>query len=136
MFLAFIKKAKQKYPFQLLNFCIMDNHIHLIVKPARGQSLSKIMQWIKGNFAKRWNKERHTEGHLWGERFFSKIIEDAAQFLKTFKYIDENPVAAKLVAKAEEWEYGGLYHDLRGRLDVVDMPRGAILEMFWGYSSA
>jgi putative transposase len=53
-FLTFIKKAKEKYPFQLLNFCIMDNHIHLLIKPAPGQSLSKIMQWIKGNFAKYW----------------------------------------------------------------------------------
>ncbi|MDR1326664.1 MAG: transposase [Treponema sp.] len=132
MFLAFIKKAKLKYPFELLNFCIMDNHIHLLIKPAQGQSLSKIMQWLKGNFAKYWNKMHHTEGHLWGERFFSKIIENVAQFFKTFNYIDENPVEAKMVAKAEDWEFGGLYHHLHGQLDVVDIPRTAILRLFFG----
>ena len=41
MFLVFIKKAEQKYPFQLLNFCIMDNHIHLIIKPDPGQSMKR-----------------------------------------------------------------------------------------------
>ena len=35
MFLTFINKAKQKYPFQLLNFCIMDNHIHILIKPGQ-----------------------------------------------------------------------------------------------------
>jgi REP element-mobilizing transposase RayT len=44
MFLTFINKAKQKYPFQLLNFCIMDNHIHLLIKPEQGQCLSDIMK--------------------------------------------------------------------------------------------
>ena len=126
MFLVFLKKAKQKYPFELLNFCIMDNHFHLIIRPGPGQSLSRIMQWVKGNFARYWNKLHHTEGHLWGGRFFSKIIEDVAQFLKTVTYIDENPVKAQLVAKAEDWEFGGLYHDLHGRFDVVDIPRSAI----------
>ncbi|MDR2418739.1 MAG: transposase [Treponema sp.] len=117
MFLAFVKKAKQNYPFQLFNFCIMDNHIHLLIKPAPGQSLSKIMQWLKGNFAKYWNKVHHTKGHLWGERFFSKIIGNISQFFKAFNYIDENPVEAGMVAKAEDWEFGGLYHRLHGQLE-------------------
>ncbi|MDR1400150.1 MAG: transposase [Treponema sp.] len=132
MLLVFINKAKLKYPFQLLNFCIMDNHIHLIIKPGKGQSLSKIMQWIKGNFARYWNKVHHTEGHLWGERFFSKIIENVAQFFRVFKYIDDNPVAAQMVPKAEDWEFGGLYHHLHRRLDVIDIPRSALLGLFFG----
>ncbi|MDR2537810.1 MAG: transposase [Treponema sp.] len=56
MFLTFVKRAKQKYPFQLFNFCIMDNHVHLVIKPENGEYLSRIMQWIKGNFARYWNK--------------------------------------------------------------------------------
>ncbi|MDR1326059.1 MAG: transposase [Treponema sp.] len=92
MLLTFIKKAKQKYPFQLLNFCIMDNHIHLLIKPERGQSLSKIMQWIKGNFARYWNKAHNKRSsHLWGRRFFSKIVNNARQFLRVFDYIVKYP---------------------------------------------
>ena len=98
LLLLFIKKAQQKYPFELLNFCIMDNQIYLIIKPAEGQSISKIMQWIKGNFARHWNKLHHTSGHLWGKRFVSKIIENESQFLETCKDIDEKPVAAAPVA--------------------------------------
>jgi putative transposase len=130
--LTFIKKAKEKYPFQLLNFCIMDNHIHLLIKPAPGQSLSKIMQWIKGNFARYWNKVHNKQGgHLWGKRFFSKIINDVRYFLRVFNYIDKNPERAGVVEWAEAWEFGGLYHHRRGRMDVVDIPRRAILELFF-----
>ena len=132
LLLLFIKKAQQKYPFELLNFCIMDNQIHLVIKPAEGQSLSKIMQWIKGNFARHWNKLHHTSGHLWGERFVSKIIEDVEELFRTFKDIDECPVKAQLVAKAGDWAFCGLYHDVRGRLDVVAIPRSAMSELFFG----
>jgi REP element-mobilizing transposase RayT len=88
----------------------MDNHIHLLIKPAPGQSLSKIMQWIKGNFAKYWNNR---------------------YFLRVFNYIDKNPERAGVVEWAEAWEFGGLYHYLHGRMDVVDIPRTAILELFF-----
>jgi REP element-mobilizing transposase RayT len=130
MFLTFVNKAKEKYPFQLFDFCVMDNHIHLLIKLEDGQSLSKIMQWIKGNFARYWNKVHHKQsGHLWGKRFFSKIIDDVRQFLWVLDYIDENPKRAGLVKRAEDWEFGGLYHHLRGRTDVVEIPRAAMLEL-------
>jgi REP element-mobilizing transposase RayT len=86
MFLTYINKAKQKYPFQLLN------HIHLLIKPEQGQRLSTIMKCLKGNFARYWNKVDKKSGHLWGKRFFSKIITDVSQFLNVFKYIDKNPM--------------------------------------------
>ena len=131
-FLYFVKQAQQKYSFKLLNFCVTDNYIYLVIKLGKGQSISKIMQWIKGNFARYWNKLHHTNGHFWGKRFVSKIIRTASQFLQTFKYIDERPVAAQLVAKAEDWAFCGLYHDVRGRLDVVDIPRSAMPGLCFG----
>jgi REP element-mobilizing transposase RayT len=87
MFLTYINKAKQKYPFQLLN------HIRLFIKPEQGQRLSTIMKCLKGNFARYWNKVHDKKsGHLWGKQFFSKIITDVSQFLKVFKDIDKNPM--------------------------------------------
>jgi putative transposase len=130
MFLTFVKKAREKYPFQLFDFCIMDNHVYLVIKPENGESLSKIMQWIKGNFAKYWNKVHNKQGgYLWGKRFFSKIIDDVRQFLRVLDYIDENPKRAGLVKRAEDWEFGGLYHHLRGRMDVVTILRATMPEL-------
>ncbi|MDR0569109.1 MAG: transposase, partial [Spirochaetaceae bacterium] len=79
-FLDFVAKAKKRFSFKLWNFTVMNNHIHFLVKPGPGESLSKIMQWIKCRFARWWNKKHNTKGHLWGERFFSRIIKDEKDF--------------------------------------------------------
>jgi putative transposase len=120
MFLDFIEKAKKKFGFKLWNFTVMDNHIHFLIKPGKSGSLSKIMQWLKCNFAKKWNKEHNTKGHVWGERFFSRIIRDEQDFTRTSGYIDENPVKANLTKEAKDWIFGGLFHKLRRIVGLVD----------------
>jgi REP element-mobilizing transposase RayT len=126
LFLDFVERAKKKFGFKLWNFTVMDNHIHFLIKPDEGVSLSKIMQWIKCNFAKKWNKMHNTKGHLWGERFFSRIIKDEEDFAGASTYIDENPVKANLVKEAKDWKFGGLFYKLcknnkpQGMFTLVD----------------
>ncbi|MDR0784538.1 MAG: transposase [Treponema sp.] len=130
LFLEVIKAAKTKYDFIISNFCIMDNHFHFLITPGKGESLSKIMQWIKCSFTRRWNKKHNMTGHLWGERFWSRIINGIEDFLKTVGYIDNNPVASGLVKEAKDWEFGGLFHYIMGRIDIVFPPDEAILERY------
>jgi putative transposase len=113
LFLSFVEKAKRKFHFRLWDFCIMGNHIHFLIKPGKEGDLSEIMQWIKCNFAKAWNKKQGRTGHVWGERFYSRIIDGMADFLRVREYIEENPVKAGLVERAAEWVFGSLYHRLR-----------------------
>ncbi|MDR0785473.1 MAG: transposase, partial [Treponema sp.] len=108
LFLFFVEKAKRKFHFQLWDFCIMGNHIHFLIKPGKDANLSEIMQWIKCNFAKAWNKAHGRKGHVWGERFYSRIISGTTDFLQTRDYIMENPVKAGLVERAVEWMFGSL----------------------------
>ena len=51
LFLTYIKRLKKKYSFAIYNFCIMGNHIHFVIRPDKDSSLSKIMQWLLGNYA-------------------------------------------------------------------------------------
>jgi putative transposase len=109
----------------------MDNHIHFLIKPGPNTSLSKIMQWIKCNFAKKWNRENNTKGHLWGERFFSRIIKNIDDFIKVSQYIDENPVKAKIVQNPHEWKFSGLFHRLKkitGLIDLLPNPENLFYE--------
>lgn len=107
-----IHQAAKKFLFTIDNFCIMENHFHIIIKPSDGENLSKIMQWILGVFAIRYNRKNSLTGHVWGDRFFSRIIETIEALAETFKYIDENPIKAGLVKRARDWIYGGLHHAL------------------------
>ncbi|MDR2150970.1 MAG: transposase [Spirochaetaceae bacterium] len=123
LFLTVIAEAKTSkgFKFNLWNFCIMGNHFHFLITPEKGESLSEILKWIKMVFAIRWNKKHHKTGHFWGDRFFSREIKDEKDFWTVFEYIDQNPVAAKLVQKPEEWQYSGAYHREHGIMTVVSL---------------
>ncbi|MDR0442426.1 MAG: transposase [Treponema sp.] len=128
LLLTVIKRAKKKYRFQIKNFCIMNNHLHLLIKPGSNESLSRIMQWILSVFAMAWNRKHHMNGHVWGERFYSRIIAGMVDFLRVFIYIDENPVYAQLVDSSWMWRFGGLWHHHHGVADITDAPESLVLE--------
>ena len=95
--LVMLVDAKEKYGFKLHNFCIMPTHIHLLITPASGTNLSRIIQWLKTQMAKRWNFIHGSVDHMWGERFFSRIIKNQDEFETVMDYIDQNPVKAGFV---------------------------------------
>jgi putative transposase len=129
LFLDFIKRAKKRYSFSIYNFCIMGNHIHLVIRPDKDSSLSKIMQWLLGNYAKAWNKAHGVTGHFWGDRFFSKVISSTREsFRRAFEYVSQNPVVTGLVLKMEDWQYGGLCHFKQQVGGIVDFPEWVIAE--------
>ncbi|MDL2229393.1 transposase [Treponema sp. OttesenSCG-928-L16] len=129
-----IKRAKRKYHFQVFNFSIMGNHFHLIIKPENGESLSRIMQWILSIFARSWNRSHLVSGHVWGERFYSKIINNFLEFIHTFDYIIENPIKAHLVKHSSEWESSGLWHFLSGNRDILGKPPPSVVLLYHVFS--
>jgi putative transposase len=122
LFLSVVKRAKMKYDFRLENFCIMGNHFHFVIQPGWDESLSVIMQWILSVFAMAYNKIRGFTGHVWGCRFFSRIIASLRELLQVFEYIDDNPVKSGQVEDRREWRWGGLWHDRTGCRELVESP--------------
>ncbi|MDA3940978.1 MAG: transposase [Spirochaetia bacterium] len=131
MFMDVLRRAERKYHFDIRNFCIMNNHIHFILKPLQGESLSKIMQWILGVFAQKYNKIFSLKGHVWYDRFKSKLIMGFRQYLNTFIYISNNPVNAGIVETAVEYKYNGITSIQKGSLDIIERPPNKILCKIW-----
>ncbi len=119
LFLSVVKRAQKKYRFQIDNFCIMGNHIHLIITPGRGMRLSSIMQWIMSVFAMAYNRQHALTGHVWGERFFSRILDSFNDLIRTFRYIDQNPIQANQTEDIRSWPFGGLWHQRTGCRDII-----------------
>ena len=118
--LLVLKSAKEKYRFRLHNFCIMPNHIHLLITPTNGTSISRIIQWIKTKSAKTWNFTHCSTDHLWGERFFSRPIRDFSEYYTVYHYIDQNPVKAGLVSSPPGWKASGAYYIANNINGLVD----------------
>lgn len=130
LFLEVVSRAKTKYKFEIENFTIMGNHFHFIIKPGHAVSLSRIMQWILSVFAQTFNRMHDLTGHVWGERFFSRIIANLREYTGIFDYIDNNPVRAGLVVRADLWEYGGLFFRRTGTKGILS-PLPDILRLFF-----
>ena len=125
LLLRVLKRAKGKYRFRIENFCVMGNHFHLVIQPARGESLSAIMRWILSVFAMAYNRLLGVSGHVWGERFFSRIIASFSELIQVFQYIDENPVKALGMAVGRDWLHSGLWHARTGCREILDeAPEG------------
>ena len=89
-YLSLIKKYKILYDFKLYGYCLMDNHLHLIID-ANGSDISKVMHGINFSYAMYFNKKHKREGHLFRDRFKSIIIANE-RYLKTLSlYIHNNP---------------------------------------------
>ena len=116
-----LQDAKDKYRFRLANFCVMPTHIHLLIQPCEGVRLNKIMQWIKTRSARRWNCVHGSTDHLWGERYFTRVVKDELEFDFIMHYIDQNPVTAELVLSPEEWKASGAYCKARNITGLVDI---------------
>jgi putative transposase len=106
MLLSVIGRARRRFRFSIDTLCIMDNHIHLLVLPGHGESLSRIMQWILSVFAIRFNCLFGLHGHVWYDRFKSVILGTMRQFVRAYQYIGDNPVRAGKVLKAGDYPYG------------------------------
>ena len=127
-----LEDAKEKFGFRLHNFCIMPTHIHLLITPADGTDLSKIMHWIKTQSAKRWNCIHGSIDHLWGNRYFARPIKDLYDYFSVFRYIDQNAVKAGLVSSPQDWRPSGAYHiahGLNGLVDFAPTDRQAYIKL-------
>ena len=105
MFIRFCHKACEKFRFKIKNVCVMDTHIHLLICPGNGEDISKIMQYIKQCFTQWLNRRFGIKGPAWEARFFSKIVEFAEEIVRTFIYIEQNPIRAGLVRSSKLSDY-------------------------------
>jgi putative transposase len=115
-----LQDAKDKFRFRLANFCIMPTHIHLLIEPVEGTSLSVIMQWLKTQSAKRWNTIHGSIDHLWGNRYFARAVRNQQEFEYIMAYIDQNPVKAELASTPAEWKASGAFYKERNISGLVD----------------
>lgn len=87
-------------------WCVMPNHVHLVMTPFDGVSVGKVMGPLKGFCAHEIHAKLGGEsGRLWQPESYDRVVRDAAHFERVVKYIERNPVKARLCGRAEDWPY-------------------------------
>lgn len=99
-----------------LGWCLMDNHVHLILRPGTVDGLRAPLASVHTAFAQRINRARELEGHLFQGRFASYAM-DEAHLAVAARYAENNPVKAGMVARAEDWPWSSARAHVGGRGD-------------------
>lgn len=96
-FLWQLQKTKNKYNYSLYAYCLMDNHVHIVIKD-NDDKLSKIMQSLGIRYSEYFNKKYNRVGHLFQNRFLSKKVETRENLLVLCRYVHKNPKKAGISA--------------------------------------
>ena len=95
--------------YKLFSWVIMPNHAHILLQNQEGHRISSIMHSIKSFTAHEANKILGRNGKFWSTEYFDRYIRDHRHFAATIKYIEQNPVKARLCRDAEDWEFGNAH---------------------------
>lgn len=91
--------------YRLLAWCVMPNHVHVLIETRQGFPLPEILHSWKSFTAKAANKILRRQGELWEREYYDRYVRSAEHYLNVINYIEENPVKARLVRVRTEWPW-------------------------------
>ena len=116
-FLDVVAHALQRSDGQMLAYCLMGNHYHFVLH-TRQPNLSRLMRHINGVYTQAFNRRHRKVGHLFQGRFKAILVDRDAYLLEVCRYVERNPVAAKIVKKPHTW----LWSSCRAHLGLEATP--------------
>jgi len=116
IYLEWLNHYCQKYQLEILAYCLMTNHVHLVAVPRNEDSLHLALKPLHMRYAQRINRANKWNGHFWQGRYFSSPLDERYMWA-AIRYVELNPVRARMVRKAEHYRWSsaashcGLYDD-------------------------
>ena len=100
--------ARARVPVDLLGYCLMPNHFHLVLRPHHDGDLGRWMQWLLTTHARRYHRHYGTSGHVWQGRFKAFPVQDDDHLVTVLRYVERNALRAELVSRAQDWKWSSL----------------------------
>lgn len=118
-YLSLLKNYSVKWDAPILAYCLMSNHVHILARPLKDESLFKMMQGVTLCFTQHVNRKYKRTGRLWESRYHSCIVDKERHLWAVARYIEQNPVRAKITKKAEDYQYSSAKAHLCGSNDGI-----------------
>src|SRR4051812_25751941 len=104
IYLALLRDYAQRTGMQILGYCLMPNHVHLVLIPGRADSLAKGLGRVHNEYSRWLHIRQRLTGHLWQNRFFSCPLSEN-HLSAVLRYVERNPIRANLVDDAFAWRW-------------------------------
>ncbi|WP_340622523.1 transposase [Desulfitibacter alkalitolerans] len=117
-----LKNVKLIDPYKLLGYCLMSNHVHLLMQEGEN-NIGRVMKRIGVAYVQWYNRKHGRVGHLFQDRYKSEEVEDDTYLLTVLRYIHQNPVKAKIVNSINDYKWSSFKNYLGEKsypLDLVD----------------
>ena len=121
-------RYKKVCEFQLFAYCLMENHIHLLIKE-KDETISQAVKRISGSYVYWYNRKYERSGYLFQGRFLSEVVENDSYFLTVLRYIHQNPVRVNIQKRVEDYPWTSYHcylqqnHNSRGRFGVGSLQQ-------------
>ena len=114
IYLSLLGSHCRRWKLTLLGYCLMPNHVHLVAVPEQAQSLAKAVGRTNYEYAVYLNGRRRRSGHVWQNGFYSTSLS-RDHLVAALRYVDLNPVRARLVDKAVSYEWSSAVAHVNGK---------------------
>lgn len=118
LYLTLLREQASRYGLAVWAYCLMDNHVHLIVVPTQEGALTRTIGETHRRYTRAINFRKGWRGYLWQGRFGSVLL-DEQHLLAAVRYVERNPVAAGLVDRAEAYPWSSARAHVLGVMDPV-----------------
>lgn len=113
-YLELMSVSSKKAGTEIWAYCLMPNHVHLVMLPGEEDGLRAALGEAHRRYTGYINCREGWRGHLWQERFHSFVM-DEEYLLATVRYVERNPVAARLCDKPEQWRWSSAQAHIEGK---------------------
>ncbi len=124
VFLSLFSKAKEKSHAIIYGYCLMDNHVHILMKEG-SEHIGESIKRISVGYVQWHNLKYERTGHLFQNRYKSEVVEDDTYFLTVLRYIHQNPVKAGMVKNIFEYKWSSCtYYTNETKRKLVSVEMG------------
>lgn len=122
LYLNLLRENLKNTNLELLSYCIMGNHAHMLIYSDNREELSKFMHKVDTKFAMRYNNKKERVGYVFRNRFYLQPIFSQKQLYNCLVYIHRNPIKAHIVLNYEDYKYSS-YKEFLGQKNIIT-PNG------------
>ncbi|WP_278186181.1 transposase [Bacillus timonensis] len=117
-FLETLKRVKDKCDFEIYAYCLMGNHVHLLIKEGN-EEIGNTIRRLGASFVYWYNLKYERNGHLFQDRFKSEVVEDLPNLLNVIRYIHQNPLKAGMADDISSYLWSS-YREYIGKSRIIE----------------
>ena len=118
-YISNLSRYKQLYKFKIYAFALLPNHLHMLIHPTSPVELSSLMRSLNISYSVWHNRRYACVGHVWQDRFRSRIINDDNDFIACMSYIEMNPVRARLTDAPQAYKWSSCSERFSERSNIL-----------------